>query len=229
MASDAHPCRLILVRHGEAHCNVDNMICGERTCTGLTERGRRQAESLGEFLARDGRHGISAVYSTRAARTIQTAELVGTAIGRTVRPELLAPDYGAAEGLRWPDAIATSGLTPALAPDLPLAEGAESWVSLVQRTSRELAVVLRRHPSETVLVVAHEATVIAAAQTLLQLPPSSRAAVTFRVDFTSRTVWQREQLSWSDQRENRWRWRLVRANDTRHLADRGGPSPTQVF
>ncbi|WP_425300531.1 histidine phosphatase family protein [Nocardia wallacei] len=58
----AHPCRLILVRHGEAHCDVHNLACGERTCAGLTERGRQQAELLGEFLARQpGGHRIAAL------------------------------------------------------------------------------------------------------------------------------------------------------------------------
>lgn len=34
--------KLLLVRHGEAHCNVAGLAGGENTCTGLTARGRVQ-------------------------------------------------------------------------------------------------------------------------------------------------------------------------------------------
>lgn len=118
--------------------------------------------------------------------------------------------------------IAAFGQTPALAPHLPLAEGAESWITLVQRTGRELEAIVRRHYGETVMVVGHEETVVAAAQHFLQLLPWSRAEVTFGVDFTSQTVWQRERLSWCDPEAERWRWRLVRANDVGHLGRRSG-------
>ncbi|WP_280377990.1 histidine phosphatase family protein [Nocardia wallacei] len=230
MSMANYPCRLILVRHGEAHCNVDNLVCGERSCTGLTERGRQQAELLGEFLARgDDGCRISALYSTTAARARHTAESVGKALGRTVIPQLLAPNYGAAEGKPWPEVIAAFGQTPALAPHLPLAEGTESWISLVQRTSRELETIVRRHYGETVMVVGHEETVVAAAQHFLQLLPWSRAEVTFGVDFTSQTVWQRERLSWCDPDEERWRWRLVRHNDLRHLEGLGGPPSMGMY
>ena len=33
---------LLVTRHGEAHCNVAGVAGGEKTCTGLTERGRIQ-------------------------------------------------------------------------------------------------------------------------------------------------------------------------------------------
>ena len=38
--------RLVLVRHGEAACNVGGVVGGRRGCTGLTELGRRQATAL---------------------------------------------------------------------------------------------------------------------------------------------------------------------------------------
>ncbi len=153
---------------------------------------------------------------------------MGKPIGRTVIPELLAPNYGAAEGKRWPEVIAAFGQTPALAPQLPLADGAESWISLVQRTSRELEAIVRRHYGETVMVVGHEETVVAAAQHFLQLLPWSRAEVTFGVDFTSQTVWHREALCWCEVEEGRWQWRLEKGNDTRHLVEMVRPSPTRA-
>ena len=41
---------LLLTRHGEAHCNVAGVAGGEKTCTGLTERGRMQVRLLAERL-----------------------------------------------------------------------------------------------------------------------------------------------------------------------------------
>ena len=41
---------LLLTRHGEARCNVVGVAGGEKTCTGLTERGRIQVRLLAERL-----------------------------------------------------------------------------------------------------------------------------------------------------------------------------------
>ncbi len=37
---------LLLVRHGQAHCNLDGLVGGEQTCTGLTSHGRDQLARL---------------------------------------------------------------------------------------------------------------------------------------------------------------------------------------
>ena len=40
---EAHGTRLVLVRHGEAECNVAGIVGGPQGCTGLTDLGRVQA------------------------------------------------------------------------------------------------------------------------------------------------------------------------------------------
>lgn len=40
------PTELVLARHGEAHCNRDQIVGGPRGCRGLTDRGHRQARLL---------------------------------------------------------------------------------------------------------------------------------------------------------------------------------------
>src|SRR5262245_65730204 len=47
--------RLFLLRHGDAHAGFHGVIGGPRGCTGLTERGRGQAEALRDHLAASGR------------------------------------------------------------------------------------------------------------------------------------------------------------------------------
>ncbi len=43
--------RVVLVRHGEAVCNINGIVGGQRGCTGLTDLGRRQVTALAERLA----------------------------------------------------------------------------------------------------------------------------------------------------------------------------------
>ncbi|QIS18554.1 histidine phosphatase family protein [Nocardia terpenica] len=210
--------RLILVRHGEAHCNVDNIVAGERTCVGLTDQGREQSECLAKYIGEQGnRRPISTIYSSTAPRAVQTAKIIGQTIKRPVFAAFPAPIYGEAEGKPWSEVVAALGGTPALSPHVPIAAGAESWIVFAQRTAHELNEVVQQHPNETVLVVAHHETVIAAAQSFLGLVPWSRADITFRMGYTAQTVWQKERLSWSDPEDDYWRWTLVRHNDTRHL------------
>ena len=46
--------RLVLVRHAESMATVRRIVGGPRSCTGLSELGRRQAEALRDRLARTG-------------------------------------------------------------------------------------------------------------------------------------------------------------------------------
>jgi 2,3-bisphosphoglycerate-dependent phosphoglycerate mutase len=57
---------LILARHGEAHCNLAGLAGGEKTCTGLTARGRQQVA---------GRPKATRTGRTRQARRRGTSTL----------------------------------------------------------------------------------------------------------------------------------------------------------
>ena len=41
---------LLLTRHGQAQCNVAGVVGGPKTCTGLTDLGRRQVKGLATRL-----------------------------------------------------------------------------------------------------------------------------------------------------------------------------------
>ncbi|WP_322761950.1 histidine phosphatase family protein [Frankia sp. Cr2] len=41
---------IVIVRHGEAACNVAGIVAGEKGCTGLTVTGRAQTERLAARL-----------------------------------------------------------------------------------------------------------------------------------------------------------------------------------
>lgn len=70
------PTRLILVRHGQAHCNVAGVIGGRRGCTGLTDHGRHQTRLLADRLSADHAKGpITAAYTTPLPRARETADI----------------------------------------------------------------------------------------------------------------------------------------------------------
>src|SRR5438270_11029723 len=69
--------RLILVRHGETACNLDNTWHGWDDCE-LTETGLAQARAVGERLANES---IDAVYCSDSRRAIQTAQAVAAPHG----------------------------------------------------------------------------------------------------------------------------------------------------
>src|SRR5438270_9752821 len=75
------PARLLLIRHGQSTWNREHRVQGQLDPP-LSDQGRRQAELLGARLA--GR-AFSGFYASDLQRAVETAELIGDAIG--MRPE----------------------------------------------------------------------------------------------------------------------------------------------
>src|SRR5579872_5203496 len=90
--------RLILVRHGETACNLEDIWHGWDECD-LTERGREQAAAVGARLALEP---IAAVYSSDVPRALQTARAIASPHGLEPIPEpgLRERNAGDFEGLR---------------------------------------------------------------------------------------------------------------------------------
>jgi broad specificity phosphatase PhoE len=80
--------KLYFARHGESEANVQQVFWNQPQGYGLTDKGRKQAETLAANLA-----GIafSALFCSPVLRAVQTAEIVGRRLGLT--PEV-------ADGLR---------------------------------------------------------------------------------------------------------------------------------
>ncbi len=92
---------LVLVRHGESEWNVARRIQGQ-SGTGLSARGRRQAERTAEVIA--DVHPDADLISSDLERCRLTAELVGSRLGRepSYDPGLRERDFGA-----WTGRLAT--------------------------------------------------------------------------------------------------------------------------
>lgn len=213
---------LVLVRHGEADCNVAGIVGGERGCTGLSPRGRQQARALAAQLAADHRiRPFDAFYTSPRRRALETAAAVGAAllVEAHVENGLRPLDYGEADGRPWREINSSPQGPPQLHPDRPFAPGAESWNGFVGRTAAALQSILDRHPGQRVLVCAHGETVEVACLRICGLEAGDRPAVGFLTDNAAITRWEQHL-----DRSGGPLWMLASHNDFHHLdaaADQG--------
>lgn len=206
---------LLLVRHGEAACNVAGIVGGEHGCTGLTPRGRQQVEQLAaRLVAEHVDRPFDVVYATPRRRVRETAEIITQELRlpATVEADLRGPDHGDADGRPWHEIKTAFGGPPQYNPDQPYAPGSESWNAYLDRATRALDKILNRHEGQCLLVVAHGETIEAAHTFLLDLAPATCQRARFVTDHACLTRWQRHV-----NRLDQVVWMLAAHNDTRHL------------
>src|SRR2546429_2520026 len=76
------PTRVVLIRHGESQAQVDRLVSGHDTCTGLSPLGHEQAAKLRDRLLRTGElRDASAVYTSVLPRAIETAATIAPSVG----------------------------------------------------------------------------------------------------------------------------------------------------
>jgi probable phosphoglycerate mutase len=221
--------RLVLIRHGEAVCNVAGVCGGPRGCQGLTERGRGQVRTLRDRVRRTGElAGADALYASVLPRAVETAELLAPALvatdpasgGRAPVPEVVTEcglcelHCGEADGLSWGE---FSERFPTLDwdvdPDQAIAPGGESWTGFVNRVAGTLDVLATAHPGQLVVVACHAGVI--EASLLSKLPVvggDAGARLQLRTHHASMTTWEVAD----------GRWRLLGYNDT---ADSAGAAP----
>ncbi len=150
--------RLLLVRHGETELNSSERFWG-RTDVALSAAGLRQVEQLRDRLAAEK---IDVTYSSNMRRASLTAETIASRhkLEVTICPELREIDFGQLEGLTFEEICQ---LHPEIAElwtnwDLHTKfPGGESVDELNTRVSKFLDRLKKHAPEETILVVAHSA------------------------------------------------------------------------
>ncbi|BCJ74387.1 phosphoglycerate mutase [Catellatospora sp. IY07-71] len=208
---------LVLVRHGEAVCNVTGVAGGERGCTGLTELGRWQAAQVAARLAREhADRPFDVLYTSPRRRAAETAAAIADRLGLPVlaEPGLRNPDHGSADGLPW--AQARAGLTGSARhhPDRVPAPGAETWNGYLTRSATALRTIIERHPGRRILVAGHRETVETAQLAMVCHPGcAGRGPVGVVADHTGVTRWRHE-----TDRHGYGTWLLAVHNDIGHLA-----------
>jgi probable phosphoglycerate mutase len=204
--------RIVLVRHGEAVCNVEHVVGGVKGCHGLTDLGRRQAGALAARLAETGElRQATALYASILPRAIETAAIlrpvVGDGVGEIITQcDLCELHPGQADGLVWPEVIETFGVPDwDHDPDLLIAPGGESWTGFVARASGAVHRVAERHPGELVVAAVHAGVVEATMIEFLGIVPEVYRRGWVRIVHASLTEWE-----WVPADD---RWILLRFND----------------
>jgi 2,3-bisphosphoglycerate-dependent phosphoglycerate mutase len=218
------PTRLVLIRHGEAECNVSGVCGGQKGCTGLTRKGVAQVEALVERLGTTGELvGADALYASTLARAIETAELVapvllpiradgsrGPALPVQLDCGLCELHPGEADGLSWAEFSERFGDPDwDTHPERPIAPGGESWTGFVRRVADTLERLAAGHPGELVVVACHAGVIEASLLAMLPVEHGRDGArLQLRTTHASLTTWEIDG----------GRWRLLGYNDIAQAA-----------
>lgn len=211
--------RLVLVRHGESQVTVDRVVGGLATCSGLSALGRQQAERLRDRLAHSGElfHAPPAetelaLYASSYPRAIQTAEIIAPALGASdvkIEPGFGEQDPGPdCDGMTFADFLERYGRpdweTNPYGVSYP---GGETVAAFDLRVGTTLSDVIDRHSGGTVVIACHAGVIDRVLRQLLRGPSSG----VFEL-FTRNTSLSEFVLASSG------KWRMVRYNDSAHLA-----------
>ena len=220
--------RLVLLRHGQAVCNVERRSQGVATCEGLSPLGILQAEVVARRLQSES-FAPDVIVASTIRRARETATVVAHALGRSVDafdPDLEEVRPGDAEGMTWDQYFAFYGAVEGWDPAVPFAPNGEPWAHFAARVSATLDRLATDHRGQTVLVVAHGGVTDASVFHFFGLDPYIRAPIDFESAHTSLTEWElRNYPSGASPLETSaevaappvQRWRLVRYNDAAHL------------
>ena len=207
--------RIVLVRHGEAQCNVNRVVGGRKGCTGLTDLGRRQVAALADRLYESGElRGASALYASVLPRAIETAERLRPVVGSG--PAALGPvredcdlcelHPGDCDGMVWEDVVEQLGVPDwDRDPSVPIAPGGESWSEFVVRASDGVRSLVEAHPGELVVAAVHAGVIEATMIRFLGVAPEVYRRGWVRIVHASMTEWE-----WVPSED---RWILLRFND----------------
>ncbi len=210
--------RLILIRHGESDVTVRRVIGGPSACTGLSELGRRQTERLRDRIAGTGElDGATHLYSSAYRRALETATIIAPALDLETIIETGFGEHDPGrecDGMPFADFVEQYGMpdweTDRHAVTFP---GGETVAEFHHRVGATLSIVLREHHDGTVVVSCHGGVVSAAFRYLLGLPMTGGFDLhTLNTSLTEFVLGRPG------------RWRLVRYNDSAHLA--GLPTET---
>jgi probable phosphoglycerate mutase len=142
--------RLLLVRHGLAGSNRDDVASSAVPGEGLIPEGVEQARALAQALADEP---VDVALTSRLARTQETLALAldGREVPVCIEAELDEIHFGSFDGGPLEAYRAWAATHP---PDEPAPGGGESRAQAAARFARGLRIVLQR-PEEHVLVVGH--------------------------------------------------------------------------
>jgi len=207
--------RLVLVRHGESTATVNRMIGGPRTCEGLSPLGLQQAERLRDRWLGGAEVVADVLVSSQYPRARATAEVLAPALGGLPVVE----DAGFGEHDPGPDCdgLSYKEFTERydIGPDAwdsgdPFATtfpGGETVAAFQFRVGNAVRRTLDANEGRTVVVACHGGVVDAVLRLALKAPGMGAFEIhTLNASITELLLVKRNT------------WRLIRYNDTAHLA-----------
>ena len=213
MSETAPGTRLLLARHAETA--APDRFHGAESDIGLSDRGVRQAESLGRVLQEAN---AAALYCSALRRAVETA----TPIGRACRLQPIIIEalherrIGPLSGLSREDGWATYAESKAhwMAGDLEFSHpGGESFAEIRRRVCPVFEELARRHRGETILIVAHGVVIRVALTSLLsEFTPADFDRIA--IDFASVNDLWFDGTSWTARALNQ----VVAPSDARPVA-----------
>jgi broad specificity phosphatase PhoE len=150
--------KLLLVRHGHVEGISPERFRG-RAELPLTETGRREAAAVAARIAAGWRP--AAIYTSPMGRCVETGAAIGKSVGLAPAAMLRLTDidYGDWQGLtrdeaaaRWPAEIDLWYSHPEWA----VIPNGETLQQVLARAVGALRDVIRRHPNDTVVLIAHD-------------------------------------------------------------------------
>ncbi len=214
--------RLVLIRHGESQVTVKQVIGGHRTCSGLSDLGRLQAERLRDRLATTHELDGAVLISSQFDRAVETAQIIGPAIAGAEL--LIESGFGehdpgpGLDGMSFAEYVDTYG-SPNWDgdPHYEVFPGGETLAEFHLRVGATVARTLETHAGRTIVVSCHGGVVDAVFRQLLRTAPTG--SFDLWTTNTALTEFARTAPSADAPGEHcAPKWRLVRYNDAAHLA-----------
>ena len=203
--------RLVLIRHGESRATVECFLGGSRTCTGLTDFGRLQAQALRDRLITGRDVSATVLISSNFPRAVETAQILAPALGSM--PITIDSDWGEhdpgpeLDGMPWDVYIDKFGIPTWSDPDEVMFPGGETVGQFHTRVVRTLRETVRKHEGDTIVVACHGGVVDAVMRHTLQMHQTGK----FELHTLNTSITEIVHIEGS-------KWRLVRYNDAAHLA-----------
>lgn len=156
MSDQKKPTRLFLVRHGEVVSQGQGKFLGF-TDLGLSNRGKRQVQSLAEYLKETP---LDQAYASDLKRAVDSARLIcqGRSIKPVTRPVFREMNMGDWDGKSWEEVKEKNKeIQPLFFYDLKnfYFPGGESWTKFLSRILKGLKTLLKENQGKDILLVAH--------------------------------------------------------------------------
>ena len=203
--------RLVLVRHGESRATVERFVGGPRSCTGLTDHGRLQAEALRNRLSAGHDVEATALFASNFPRALETANIIAPAVGSlpvTVDSGWGEHDPGPdCDGMTYDEFIERFGMPRWDGdPHDVVYPGGETISQFHDRVMETLRRTVRKHEGGTIVIACHAGVIDAVMRHTLHMHQTGKFEL--HTQNTSLTELFHVQGS---------KWRLVRYNDASHL------------